>query len=504
VSREAELEKELRAQIAVRRYDPLGFVLFAFPWGVPGTPLADKQGPQPWQAQELIELGLALSTGNRKTRRAVASGKGIGKSALISWVALYLLCTFPDTKVVLTAGTEPQLRTKTMPEIAKWFRMLICNHWFNFTATSIYVKDPDPAAQKAWRLDAIPWNESNPEAFQGLHNQGKRIGLLFDEASQIKDPIFDASDGAFSDADTEVAWLCYGNPTRGIGRFREAFGPNSRWVTRSIDSRTVQITDKQELQELIDLHGEDSDYVRWTIRGLFPRVADTQFISPEIVEIARKNEAIAHLSDPLILGVDVARFGTGKTVLAPRKGRDARTIPWRYKSGADVVEIAQEIRAMNELYKFDAIFIDEGGVGGGVVDLVKSWNLPNVRGVQFGGKSDRVELDANPARYTNKRSEMWGTMKEMLPKIAIPNREELQKELTAALYGYKNDNEIQLVSKEVMLRQHQIPSPDEADALCLTFAYPVQKLLEGHGGGPNMMGHNGGPPTALTDYDPFA
>jgi hypothetical protein len=80
----------------------------------------------------------------------------------------------------------------------------------------------------------------------------------------------------------------------------------------------------------------------------------------------------------------------------------------------------------------------------------------------------------------------------------------LQKELTAALYGYRNDNEIQLVSKEVMLRQHQIPSPDEADALCLTFAYPVQKLLEGHGGGPNMMGHNGGPPMALTDYDPFA
>ena len=326
MTKPVDLETELRAQIGTMRHDPLGFVQFAFPWGVQGGPLADKAGPQAWQAQELIELGLALSTGNRKTRRAVASGKGIGKSALVSWVALYLLCTFPDTKVVLTAGTEPQLRTKTMPELAKWFRMLICSHWFNFTATSIYVKDPDPAAQKAWRLDAIPWNESNPEAFQGLHNQGKRIGVLFDEASQIKDPIWDATDGAFSDADTEVAWLAYGNPTRGIGRFREAFGVRSRWTTRAIDSRTVSITDKVELQELIELHGEDSDYVRWTIRGLFPRVADTQFISAEAVETARKNEAMAHLSDPLILGVDVARFGTAKSVIAVRKGRDARSM----------------------------------------------------------------------------------------------------------------------------------------------------------------------------------
>lgn len=504
MSKQAEHELELRAQIGNMRHDPLGFVLFAFPWGVPGGPLADKAGPQAWQAEELIQIGLALASGNRKLRRAVASGKGIGKSALVSWVALFLLATFPDTKVVLTAGTEPQLRTKTMPEVAKWFRMLICSHWFTFTATSIYVKDPDPAAQKAWRLDAIPWNENNPEAFQGLHNQGKRIGVLFDEASQIKDPIWDATDGAFSDADTEVAWLAYGNPTRGIGKFREAFNPRSRWTTRAIDSRTVSITDKIELKELIDLHGEDSDYVRWTIRGLFPRVADTQFISAEAVEAARKNEAIAHLSDPLILGVDVARFGTAKSVIAARKGRDARTIPWKYLSGASVVELAQAVKTMWELYKADAIFVDEGGVGGGVVDLLRSWNVP-VRGVQFGGKSDRVELDANPARYANKRSEMWGTLKEMLPKIAIPDRDELQKELTAALYGYRNDNEIQLVSKEVMLRQHQIPSPDEADALVLTYAYPVQKLPDGaHGGGPNMIGHNGGPKMASTDYDPFA
>lgn len=498
---EVELEKRLVRDIAAFRHDPLGFVQFAFPWGVEGTPLADRVGPQMWQAEELIAIGQALSSGNRKHRRAVASGKGIGKSALVSWLALWSLCTHEDTKVVLTAGTEPQLRTKTMPEVAKWFRMLICNHWFTFTATSIYVKDPDPAAQKAWRLDAIPWNANNPEAFQGLHNHGKRICVLFDEASQIDDAIWDATDGIMSDADTEVLWCAFGNPTRGIGRFKEASDPRSRWVFRSIDSRSSSITDKEELNALVEMHGEDSDYIRWAVRGLFPRVASTQFISPDIVKRARKNEANALLTDPLILGVDVARFGADSSVIAARKGRDARSIPWKVLSGHDVVQVSQAVAEMWKLYKADAVFVDGGGVGGGVVDLLRSWNVP-VREVQFGAKSDKAMLDINSMKFANKRSEMWGTMREMLPVTAIPDDDHLERELTSALYGYRNDNEIQLVSKEIMKRQHGVDSPDRADALALTFAYPVAAPQVGFGGGPNAMSRERGN-MASTEYDPF-
>lgn len=497
-----EAEQRLVRDIASFRHDPLGFVQFAFPWGVPGTALAESVGPQMWQAEEMIAIGRAMATGNRKHRRAVASGKGIGKSALVSWMALWALCTHEDTKVVLTAGTEPQLRTKTMPEVAKWFRMLICAHWFTFTATSIYVKDPDPAAQKAWRMDAIPWNASNPEAFQGLHNQGKRIAVLFDEASQIANEIWDATDGIMSDADTEVFWGAWGNPTRGIGRFKEAAGSNSRWTFRSIDSRSSSITDKEELAALVEAHGEDSDYIRWAVRGLFPRVASTQFISPEMVKQARKNEAIAHLTDPLILGVDVARFGADNSVICPRKGRDARSIPWKVLSGHDVVQVSQAVAEMWRLYKADAVFVDGGGVGGGVVDLLRSWNVP-VREVTFGGKSDRAMLDLNAMKFANKRSEIWGTLREALPTLALPDDEQLERELTSQLYGYRNDNEIQLVSKEVMKRQHQVDSPDRADALAITYAYPVSKPLDGHGGGLNAAAREGGR-KALQEYDPFA
>ncbi len=498
-----DLERELTATIARFRHDPLGFVQFAFPWGVAGSPLEGFASPQSWQALELIAIGQALGGGTRKQRRAVASGKGIGKSALISMVVLWALCTFEDTKVVLTAGTEPQLRTKTMPEVAKWFRMLICKHWFKFTATSIYVNDPDPEAQKAWRLDALPWNASNPEAFQGLHNQGKRLVVLFDEASQIADEIFNATEGIFSDADTEVLWICYGNPTRGIGKFKEAFDAGSRWRTKNIDSREVAITDKDELAAQVKELGEDHDVIRWSVRGLFPRAASTQFIGSDIVQQARKNDATALLQDPLILGVDVARFGGDKSVICPRKGRDARSIPWKIMHGHDTMQVANAVAEMYRLYKADAVHVDGGGVGAGVVDRLREMAVPVVD-VQFGAKSDAAMLDVNADRYANKRSEIWGTMKKMLPVIAIPDEQDLERELTTALYGYRNDNQIQLVSKEVMLRIHKVESPDKADALALTFAYPVQKKADGsHGGGPNAVGGRHGN-FASTEYDAFA
>lgn len=507
--RAQDVEAELIETIATFRYDPLGFVQFAFPWGQAGTSLEKMIGPTQWQAELLIDAGLAANPNSGysanygmspgKGRFVTASGKGIGKSAEVSWLVLWGLATFPHSRVRLTAGTEPQLRGTTMPEVAKWFNMMICKHWFKFTATSIYAADPE--FEKTWRMDAMAWNEQNPEAFAGLHNFGKRIVFVKDEASQIADPIWDTTDGIFSDADTEVLQFAFGNPTRGAGRFREAFD-DRRWRKRNIDSRTVPVTDKNELNALVEKMGEDSDYVRVNVRGMFPRVSSMQFISNEDVWRARKNEAIAHLSDPLIAGVDVARFGSDKSVIAVRKGRDCRTIPWKIMSGNDTVEVANAVAQMHAIYRFDAIHVDGGGVGGGVVDILRRMNVP-VREVQFGAKSDRAQLSVDAANYANKRTEMWGVMREMLPYLALPDDPDLAKELVSALYGHRNDRDIQLVSKEIMKRQHGVDSPDLADALALTFAYPVQKMPDGkHGGGPNNA--NTSPYRASTEYDPFA
>jgi len=500
----ADTEAKLLQQILSYRHDPLGFVQFAFPWGKKGTVLENRMGPSYWQAAELNGIGHRLRTGEQKIRRGTASGKGIGKSALVAWESMWGLCTCRNTRIRLTAGTDGQLKTTTMPELAKWFQMLICNHWFKFTATSIYVNDPNAEKQKQWRLDAIPWNENNPEAFAGLHNQGSRIVYIFDEASQIADSIWDTSEGIFTDANTEVIFSAYGNPTRSIGRFRE-ISEDPRWSFAAIDSRTVEITDKAELDKQVEAYGgEESDGARMFIRGLFPRVAESQFISIEVVKQARKNEPIATLNDALVFGVDVARFGEDSSVIAIRKGRDARSIPWEKVKGYDNVQVATMVADLHGKYKADAIHVDAGGPGAGVLDILRHWNLP-VREVQFGSSPDRAQLNINGFRYANKRTEMWGIMREMLPTIAIPDDNELEKQLTSALYGYRGrGDDIALIPKEVMKRQHQVPSPDKADALALTFAFPVMPKVQGKAGGAHRVGDNSSPYKADTEYDHLA
>src|SRR5207344_1845673 len=101
----------------------------------------------------------------------------------------------------VTANTEKQLRTVLWSEVDKWHGLFIARHLFKSTATAIY--SADPAQEKTWRIDAIPWSIDNPEAFAGLHNYGKRLIYIMDEASAIADKIWEVVDGAMTDANTE-------------------------------------------------------------------------------------------------------------------------------------------------------------------------------------------------------------------------------------------------------------------------------------------------------------
>jgi len=258
-ARHRDAEQELRETMAGFRHDPLGFVHFAFPWGEPGTELANEKGPRQWQTEELEQISTHLTTGDidGAIRIATASGHGIGKSALVAWIILWALATAALTKVVITANTGDQLRTKTWPEVAKWFKLLICRHWFILEATSIRAKGPQ---SRTWRCDAATWSETNTAAFAGLHNKGRRIVLLFDEASQIADKVWEVAEGALTDEDTEILWLVFGNPTENTGRFRECFSGGRfahRWHPRQIDSREVPGTNKAEIDRWIKDYGED-------------------------------------------------------------------------------------------------------------------------------------------------------------------------------------------------------------------------------------------------------
>jgi len=467
----ADPETDLVEAIAKCTHDPLGFVRFAFPWGEPGTELANEQGPRRWQVEVLESVGARLRAGcdlQGAIQIAVASGHGIGKSALVSWLILWALATCEDARGIVTANTEPQLRTKTWPEIAKWFRLCVCSHWFSCQATAIF--SADPKHEKTWRVDAIPWNERAPEAFAGLHNKGKRILVIFDEASAIPDIIWETVEGALTDERTEILWAAFGNPTRNSGRFRECFGRMAhRWHTLQIDSRTVAGTNDAQIATWIEDYGEDSDFVRVRVRGLFPRAGSMQFIPSDLVDAAAKREASASIYDPLIMGVDVARFGDDESVISFRRGRDARTIKPIHLRGVDTMALAGRVVQEARERQADAVFIDETGVGGGVVDRCRQLGLL-VIGVNNGGKSD---LPVAGELVANKGAECWARGRQWLKSGgAIEDDPALKQQLEGREYGFNAHNEIVLERKGDM-KKRGLASPDRADSLMLTFAYPV-------------------------------
>lgn len=390
-------------------------------------------------------------------------------SADLGMVLWWAMSTHEDTRCNITAGTDTQLRTKTAPEVAKWFRMAINAHWFVITATAIYAADP--THEKSWRCDFIPWNEKNPEAVAGLHNQGKRIVIVYDEASQIPEIIWETQAGALTDANTEILWLTRGNPTRNTGRFKECFGRyRHRWYTRQIDSRTVSFTNKAQIQQWVEDYGEDSDFVRVRVRGDFPRAGSMQFIPSDLVDAAMAREPVCHTWEPLILGCDVARYGDDQTVIAFRRGRDAATIPWVKYRNIDTMTLASEIARLADQEKVDAIFIDGVGIGAGVVDRLRQLKR-ECFDVQSGGKPSGLYFD-EPIKCKNKRVEMWAQLKQWLRIGAIPDDMELEGDLTGIEYGYDADNATQLERVEDM-KKRGLASPDNATALALTFAEPV-------------------------------
>jgi hypothetical protein len=480
----------LATEIESYAADPLGFVQDAYSWGEGA--LTHHAGPRKWQAAILKQMGEHLSDPAKRytpLRIAVASGHGIGKSALVGMVTSWGMSTCAETRMVVTANTEGQLRTKTWPEISKWVRSATNADWWSVPAMSMYEK----SHEKAWRADAIPWSVNNTEGFAGLHNEGKRIILIYDEASGIDDLLWEVSEGALTDARTEIIWLAFGNPTKNTGRFRECFGSHKHlWLTHQIDSRTVEGTNREYIEEMVRTYGENSDYVKVRVRGIFPNSSSTQFIGRDLVDAAMERQAqtTKWAGRTAAVGVDVARFGDDESVIATRIGRDAQSIPLKRFRGLDTMQVAsrvaEHVNDMRLLGLRVVLFVDGGGVGGGVIDRLRQLNFDPIE-VQFGSKAD------DERKYANKRAEIWGRLKAWLAIGHIPKDEALATDLTSVEYGFTVGDQILLESKKAM-KVRGLSSPDAGDAYAVTFAQDVPEFVETDAARSNPK----------REYDPFS
>jgi hypothetical protein len=466
--------------------DPEAFVLFAFPWGQPNTPLANFTGPRLWQRQVLRDIGEHIRANRGQPtmdtlRKAVASGRGIGKSALVSWLILWMLTTRIGASVVVSANSEAQLRSVTWGELTKWSIMIVNAHWWEISATKIVpakwltdiVEVDLKKGTRYWAAEGKLWSEENPDSYAGVHNHDGMM-LIFDEASGIPDAIWSVGAGFFTENILDRYWFAFSNPRRNTGYFFECFNAKRDfWKTRQVDARTVEGTDKQVYEQIIAEYGEDSSQAKVEVYGQFPATGDDQFISSQLVDDAFVRPPYKDETAPIVIGVDPARSGADSTVIAVRQGRDIVAIK-RYKGDDTMTTVGHVIEAIGE-YQPALVVIDEGGLGYGILDRLHEQRYKVVKGVNFGWKSK------NPIMWGNKRAELWGAMKDWLKTASVRPDKQLKTDLISPRIKPDSSGTIYLESKKEM-KSRGLASPDAADAIAVTFAFPVQM--------PDYMAHN--------------
>jgi hypothetical protein len=465
---------QLASLVARYKYDPLGYVQIAFPWGSKGTSLEHHTGPCPCQTQILGKLTEAVKKRRfdgihpvRPIRIAVCSGHGIGKSACIGMIADWIRSCWPDSQGTATANTFTQLARKTWANIRKWQKLSITSHWFEATSELIY----RPEARDEWFLGAQTCSEENSEAFAGQHAANSISYYINDECSTIPDVIFQVEDGGMTDG--MPIQLLFGNPTQPLGKFARVMKNQEPgdWIIIRIDSRDCPFTNKEEIQEWIDAYGEDSDFVRVRVRGLAPRAAASQFISDDLVMGAQKRLITPLSDDPLVCGVDFAWGGDDYNTVRFRRGLDAKSIPPIRIPGEQTRKPEAMVGVLSEVLdkehngrKVEMLFMDSAGIAGPIAVRLRELGFKNIVEVNF-------MADSIDPRYRNVRSMIWARCKEFLERGSIDRSVELSEDLTAP--QVIKHLPLTLEPKEAIIKRigH---STDDGDALGLTFYAAVR------------------------------
>lgn len=398
-------------------------------------------------------------------RHSVRAGHGVGKGVVIAILALWFPLAHFDSKAVLTANSQDQLRDNNWPEIRKWHTLLPeqLREQVQIDEERLYVKAAPEMAFVVRRTASA----SNPEALQGIH--AKHVLYLVDEASGIIDIIFEVAQGSMS---TKGAMAClFSNPTRNSGFFFDTHNKlRHRWRTWRVNCEDVPRA-RGHIQDVIDAYGKDSNKYRVRVLGELPTADDDVVIALDLVEAARGRD-VETIDVLPVWGVDVARFGDDNSALAKRKGNRLLE-PVKEWHGKDTMQtvgmIHREWLDTPEPLRPVAIYVDVIGVGAGVVDRLLEMELPAV-GVNV------AESASADDRYVRLRDELWFKGKEWFAAkdCVIPADEKLISELTSVTFDYATNGKHVVQSKKEM-RKDGLKSPNKADAFLLTFYMPDRR-----------------------------
>ena len=466
----------------------------------PAPPVAFARnvlGVDLWSKQ--VEVLTALTEGRRV---AVKAGNGLGKGFCAAVAVLWFMHSHPDEAITLsTAPTFRQVRHILWRQLRRLYRP---------AAETLGGTMLDTRWELSDQRYAMGLSADSADQFQGFHSPN--MFIVVDEAEGVKEEIYEAIEAVMTSADPLL--LLIGNPTSMDGAFRRAFF-EEREIYRNItisalDSPNVKagrivvpgLTTSAWVEERKKIWKEDSNLYQARILGQFPNQGDDTLINLVDIEaaIARfhsgplperertpdplipEREAwfggeipdpsapqlTVDRSEEVVIAVDVARYGSDRTVILRRRGDRVEDIQALVKM--DTMQVVGRVAADVREHNPTCVHIDEIGVGSGVVDRLRELGCP-VYGVNVARKA------RNDRKFINLRAEGYWRLHDLFESghIAIPDDSQLVAELSSLRYFYVSGDRLKIERKEDIRKRH-LPSPDKADALMLAFLPPPNRF----------------------------
>lgn len=443
---------------ALSHNDPVTFVRDVLDIKMPEwkRPAGDTTTPQ----MEVWQFKVLCALRDGKTRISVRSGHGVGKSALISWIILWLLLTRQDVKIPLGAVTQNQLRDVNMPEIRKWASHLPDElaAQVEIQGERVFVKALPEMAFSVVRT----CSKENPTALQGFH--AKHLAFILDEASGIPDIVFETAIGALSTPGAIM--ILFGNPNYNSGYFYETHHKNrDDWWTLRVSCEDVPRA-MGHIEQVIKEYGRESNAYKVRVLGDFPDADDETLIGLSLIEAAVDRD-VEPMGVMPVWGLDPARMGSDRSALCKRRGNTLMEKVKIYNQRDTMTLAGLIVREWDETPIDDRpheICIDVIGIGAGVYDRLDELGLP----VAPVNVSESPSVDSTFVRL---RDELWDKARKWFEArdCRIVPDSGLIAELSSVRYGFTSAGKLKVESKDDMKRRG-MRSPDIADSFVITFA----------------------------------
>ena len=461
--RELHIEEGITEKYIQYKENPVGFVQNVL------------MVPTVWDYQQEILMDCVIHD-----RIAWRAGHGVGKSTLLSWIISWWLLTRPFSRVIILAPAfKRQVGKYLLPEVRKWLR----NAHNNGVELPLVVKAETVEVEgynKDWFALAV--QASDPGKVEGGH--GQSLCVLADEAKALSAEVIEALHGTQTDIGGDRLYFMVSVPGPTSGPFYDTFRKGSDlWKLHHTSCVGSGAVSQEWVEERKTEWGENSPVYQARVLGEFPEDEEGQLFRLSDLEAAQ--ERTIERPDPedeeapkweKRLGVDVARYGTDKSAVAIWDGPVLKRVERR--QGMNTMEVAAWVASIANQEKVESVYVDETGIGAGVVDRLDQLRIP-AEIISFVASGSPMDNEL----YLNRRAEQYWEFREAIERgeVTLPaGDDQLIAELSAILYEYSARGKIKIEEKKET-KKRVGHSPDLADACVIAHETEGADFLIGMG-----------------------